>query len=311
MKKFILVKSALLVNFVFGCWVFVEAPEYLSREHLLNPDSFTLMIMDSVINAEVIKSLQRIEGYCEDSERPIDVLIFVLKDRLPVTPDANKGEPDRGEITPQRGDGWSDIEWNEIMEHWDLAYPILKEIYGNPLYTITVTISRNPDIPGGLYNGYNNTIQLNRWDPPVYWGILTHEMAHAFRDDKCAWWAHFEEGMAMAAEVIVQALIWERYNLEGEYPDLYHDDTYYTLFQQFNTPAYGTRCHIFTGDYVTAHPWEGLTSIRYYTTGYCWWKVWYVDRNFFKNFNQKIDLGLNHMQHLDPMRFNRSIPRSL
>lgn len=310
MKKFILASLSLLVNLVFGCWVFVEAPEYLAWEQLLTPDSFTLAIMDSVIRAKVIKSLQEIEEYGEESERPIDVLIFVLKDGSPVTPDAYKGAPERGEITPERGDGWTDAEWNGIMDHWQLAYPIIKEVYGNPLYTLTVEISRDTTISGGVYNGWNNTIKLGDWGTPSYWGILTHEMAHAFRDDKCAWWAHFEEGMAMAAEVIVQNLIYERYNKEGEYPDLYHDDTYYILFQQFNTPAYGTRCHIFSGDYATANPWENLRFIRYYTTGYCWWKVWFVDRDFFKNFNQKLitwPQGYSFLRDIAIQSFNSTL----
>ncbi len=98
------------------------------------------------------------------------------------------------DIEPERGNGWTDEEWNQVLYVWNLAYPRLKRIYGWPyckcggflcLGTHKVEITKDPSIgPDGLFISRstcwaNSEIKLKGWEN-MYgrrWGpVLIHKV---------------------------------------------------------------------------------------------------------------------------------------
>jgi hypothetical protein len=98
------------------------------------------------------------------------------------------------------------------QELFDLVYPEIKSIYGNPSNTIKVILSYDPDsYPWNYYYGATNTITMSQLPPPIgnspEWdAVFTHELTHAFHDaiyltpGEGSW---AEEGMTEAATQIV------------------------------------------------------------------------------------------------------------
>lgn len=92
---------------------------------------------------------------------------------------------------------------------FDLVYPEIVRIYGDPSNTITVTLSYDPSVyPWNFYDGATNTITISQLPPssgtsPTWDAICTHELIHAFHDAiylTGGSWA--EEGMTEAATEI-------------------------------------------------------------------------------------------------------------
>ncbi|NPB03597.1 MAG: hypothetical protein GXO39_04195 [Thermotogae bacterium] len=223
-----------------------------------------------------------------------------------------KEEPLGRNLTPERGDGWTDREWNEILYVWSLAYPRIKRIYGDPYCNIpfgshVVRIEKDPhmDQDGRFIASPcigKSTIKLKRWASNYgeKWGpILIHEMAHAFRNWRVVPYDQFEEGHAEFIEVEVSSQIYDETGNFWDYGYLYHGDelinnipvypTYafgvYTLFQQYNTSF------VKVGVYLLNHEYQinrDLTSLRYKIAGYSWWKLWFRVPTFFREFNNRI-----------------------
>ncbi len=93
---------------------------------------------------------------------------------------------------------------------FDLVYPEIRQIYGDPSNTITVTLSYDPSVyPWNYYNGATNTITMSQLPPssgtsPTWDAVFTHELTHSFHDAIALTggsWA--EEGMTEAATEIV------------------------------------------------------------------------------------------------------------
>jgi hypothetical protein len=98
------------------------------------------------------------------------------------------------------------------QELFDLVYPKIKSIYGDPSNIITVTLSYDPDsYPWNYYYGAADKIIMSQLPPPIgtspSWdAVFTHELIHAFHDaiyltpGEGSW---AEEGMTEAATQIV------------------------------------------------------------------------------------------------------------
>ncbi len=221
------------------------------------------------------------------------------------------------DIEPERGDGWTDEEWNQVLYVWNLAYPRLKRIYGWPyckcggflcLGTHKVKITKDPSIgPDGLFISRstcwaNSEIKLKGWEN-MYgrrWGpIFIHEMAHAFRNYKTIPYNQFEEGHAEFIEVEVSTTIYRETGNFWDYPFLYHNDEFtknfnyhypflygsYSFFQQYNTDF------LRVGAYLTVDEFwinRDLTALRYRIAGFSWWKLWFRVYDFFQQFNSII-----------------------
>ncbi|MBS7622615.1 hypothetical protein KEJ39_02930, partial [Candidatus Bathyarchaeota archaeon] len=93
---------------------------------------------------------------------------------------------------------------------FDIVYPEIRRIYGDPSNSITVTLSYDPRYyPWNFYDGATNTIVVSQLPPssgtsPTWDAIFTHELIHSFHDAiylTGGSWA--EEGMTEAATEIV------------------------------------------------------------------------------------------------------------
>jgi hypothetical protein len=93
---------------------------------------------------------------------------------------------------------------------FDVVYPEIRRIYGDPSNRITVTLKYDPSYyPWNFYDGATNTITMSQLPPssgtsPTWDAIFTHELIHSFHDAiylTGGSWA--EEGMTEAATEIV------------------------------------------------------------------------------------------------------------
>ena len=205
------------------------------------------------------------------------------------------------DIEPERGDGWTDTEWNQVLHVWNLAYPRLKRIYGWPyckcggflcrgVHKVKITKDSSME-PKGLFIPrptcwINSEIKLKGWES-MYgrrWGpVLIHEMAHAFRNYRVLPYSQFEEGHAEFAKEEVSTLIYDETGEFHDYPYLYHDvgpylHGYYILFQQWNTDFIGLPYNDFSVN-------SGLSAYRYKIAGFSWWKLWFRVPSYFVQFN--------------------------
>jgi hypothetical protein len=115
-----------------------------------------------------------------------------------------------GDITPVYSSSFPVDSRSYAQTLFDLVYPEIKRIYGDPSNTITVTISYDPSsYPWNFYYGATHTITLSQLPPSIgtssTWdAIFTHELIHSFHDAIALTggsWA--EEGMTEAATEIV------------------------------------------------------------------------------------------------------------
>ncbi len=251
-------------------------------------DSF----IDSVLKARNIRGVE-------------DVVVLFMRNGKVISYDEGKFNRSLPayDLQPVRGSGWTDREWNEIMFVWNLAYPRLKSIYGQPYCTSgfppwephKVIISKDASL--GTIKGifipsvscwFDSKIKLRDWDAMYgqIWGpVLIHEMAHAFRNNKTLPYDQFEEGHARAVEVIVSTQIYEETGNFWDYVHLYHREKDWSVFsyggfiffQQWNTDFIGTR-----GNF--SDHWD-LETPRYDVSSFSWWKLWFRVPNYFRDFN--------------------------
>ncbi|MEM2840459.1 MAG: CFI-box-CTERM domain-containing protein [Candidatus Bathyarchaeia archaeon] len=96
-----------------------------------------------------------------------------------------------------------------VQTLFDIVYPEIKTIYGDPSNTITVTLKYDRDwYPWNFYIPANNTIVLSQLPSPsgtspTWDAIFTHELIHAFHDAIVLTETWAEEGMTEAATQIV------------------------------------------------------------------------------------------------------------
>ncbi len=271
---------------VLSLVVYVEVPPEITLEQIQRGEPWVLDSLDELENRR-LRDLGK-----QKSLRGIDVIMLLTRNGKPLMPDTtsqkknrggSRGGPD-GDLTPIRGSGWTNNEWyNEVKPHFNLAEPIIKEVYGPPFRDVDVRISKNPDLgPAGRFSPSNmsgtSRIQIKDWGGPVperWYSTLTHEMIHAFRDDWVVGWDQFEEGMTEGMEVEVQNRIYERHGLEGNYKHLYHKSASYYEHQLSNVTYNGTN----SSDFI---------SKQYKLASYAWWKVFKADPDFMIRFNWKL-----------------------
>jgi len=166
---------------------------------------------------------------------------------------------------------WTDEELAALQQCVVECYPVMKQVYGPPTFSITVNVKKDPTLAtlAGIYNASTNEITLRNADIDVF----IHEGLHAFRDDLVIHVDSYEEGMARAAEVAVLAYLphyayWDKHHS-------YSIDVYYELNNQPGIgPAYGSF------RYGRLNP-----LLRYQQAGYAWGKMLIEDRQFPIRFN--------------------------
>lgn len=166
---------------------------------------------------------------------------------------------------------WNDQERATIRQVIADFYPVIKKIYGNPAFAISVNIRKNPTIDfAGMYHATSNEIVLRDLDTI---NPLVHEMIHALRDDLAIGCAAYEEGMARAAEIAAFSQL-----TQYPYDNRNHSYSIDVFYDQNNEPGIASQ----GGDFFRGFP---NPFMKYQQAGYAWGKVLVEDPSFLARFN--------------------------
>jgi len=286
--------ATLTAGIAYGSFIYTEVPKPFTKK-----DYVTAVTYEGELNAKQAEMLRLMDEDAkaqmkERNDPAADYVIVPTKDGKPITPGLDKlagkatAEGPSGEITFLRGKGWLDSQWDDVFIHIWRAYPAIKLLYGNPFFDITVHVDYDPYAENPCYKCGEHTIVLTSWEPRFMKAtILTHEMVHAFWDDDLlfAYWDQFQEGFPEALSIQVQDML---YADEPIAEDLWHHagGSMYEYQSNINKPGIGTRSYDFVSPHSDLTP--PLTDYRYCAAGFCWWKAFLVDRNFFKDFNVEL-----------------------
>lgn len=298
--KLLVTAAALLftANIASAAYLYVELPAGFTPEDVRskNPQA------KEAIRRAVLDALAR--------KRPsnISYVAIITYQGTAITPDADEllkkargkyEDGPSGEICYIEGYGWElHLDWWKQAEHHIYyvhgggAYGWLKTFYGDPFFEIYVTVNYDPSIApyaDGMYIPATNEILIAGWGHDKWKVVLTHEMAHSFRDDWIAIWDHFEEGMVEGAVHGVQNLF---YDEEDNYLELWHHGRsllgypvvqFYEFFINHNMPGLSCRMQDFSASFC-----DNFVYYRYAVAGMAWRKVYLQERFFLKDFNAEL-----------------------
>lgn len=118
--------------------------------------------------------------------------------------------PSRGELT-FRFQGWTSDEEQKLKAFVQMAYPVIKQVYGEPAWGGTVSVLNDTSLNdwqvflAGIYNVSTATIHME-WgrsdDIETYYRLL-HLMLHAFHGPYQIGFDAWEEGIAWAATRVI------------------------------------------------------------------------------------------------------------
>lgn len=153
-----------------------------------------------------------------------DRVVYLRQDGRLILP-----SPSRGELTFQF-QGWSAEEAQKLNAFVQMAYPVIKQVYGEPAWGGTVIVLNDPSlndwqvILAGVYNVSNSTIHME-WgrsgDIETYYRLL-HLMLHAFHGPYQIGFDAWEEGIAWAATRVIFSQLFPAFSF-----------SYYCTFYQF------------------------------------------------------------------------------
>jgi len=193
---------------------------------------------------------------------------------------------------------WTANELNIINNALSDFYPVIETIYGEPAFTITVNVRKDPSITfSGEYSPITKEIVLR---DATQLDVLCHEMIHAFRDENMLLINSYEEGMTRAVEV-------EVFNRLAAYTfwNENHSYMYDVYYEGLNRQVIGSQF----GNFDYASP---FLLLRYDLAGYAWAKVFLENSNFFVDFNRTLyDKTLLYPLTLSDISILRDIVSSL
>jgi uncharacterized repeat protein (TIGR01451 family) len=169
---------------------------------------------------------------------------------------------------------WTADELNIINNALGDFSPVIETVYGEPAFTITVNIRKDPSITfAGEYSPITKEIVLR---DATRLDVLCHEMIHAFRDENMLLINSYEEGMTRAVEV-------EVFNRLAAYTfwNENHSYMYDVYYEGLNRQVIGSQF----GNFDYASP---FLLLRYDLTGYAWAKIFLENPNFFIDFNRTL-----------------------
>ena len=169
---------------------------------------------------------------------------------------------------------WTADELNIINNALADFSPVIETIYGEPAFTITVNVRKDPSITfSGEYSPITKEIVLR---DATQLDVLCHEMIHAFRDENMLLINSYEEGMTRAVEV-------EVFNRLAAYTfwNENHSYMYDVYYEGLNRQVIGSQF----GNFDYASP---FLLLRYDLAGYAWAKVFLENSNFFVDFNRTL-----------------------
>lgn len=200
--------------------------------------------------------------------------------------------------------GWDSTEI-QILDHFiSRMNPIIKEIYGPPSHSYTVTLVKNLWYSGSnIFFPSSNETHMSDFYPQ----LLTHELIHAYRDNVILstddfWRFHpklsgFEESFAQGVSYICM----------NRYIELYPNDTLVDSTYLFGSSMdwdYDFRnvAAITTEDFWSDFAGMGLYWERYELGAAAMRKIHLEDANFFRNFNAEYYSRLNQDRSLTTSR---------
>jgi uncharacterized repeat protein (TIGR01451 family) len=265
--------------------LYILIPPDVSKEAFLHPGDALKRRLYRLI-AEGL-ALQNNSAYTGDDM----VVIFLDHEGEPILPDLEEARlfrphpgstpsspPHNLTFTFRSPDcPWEGKERAVLHKAATAFYRVIKEVYGDPAFAITVNVRKDPTIPfWGVYSPSTNEILLSS---ASHLDVFCHEIIHAFRDDDMIRVSSYEEGMTVAAEVEVfnrlpAYTFWDEHH---EYPD---DVFYEGLNNEVISP--------FQGRFDYASP---LLLLRYQLAGYAWGKVLLENPDFFSAFNRELYSG--------------------
>lgn len=164
---------------------------------------------------------------------------------------------------------WTDEELTKVKQRVSTLYSLIKSIYGEPAFNITVNIEKDSD--GSYIGEYTPQTKKIRLYNPDRYDVLCHEMIHAFHDEYNLE-AGLEEGMARAVEIEVLKQV-ENGEALGNTTHQYPFDVYY---EGLNKESLGGN--------VFENPYNSF--MKYELIGYAWAKMYYENPKFFIDFNK-------------------------
>jgi hypothetical protein len=200
--------------------------------------------------------------------------------------------------------GWDSTEIQILDRFISRMNPIIKEIYGPPSHSYTVTLVKNLWYSGSnVFFPSSNEVHMSDFYPQ----LLTHELIHAYRDNVILstddfWRFHpklsgFEEGFAQGVSYICM----------NRYIELYPNDTIVDSTYLFGSSMdwdYDFRNvpEITTEDFWSDFGGMGLFWERYELGAAAMRKIHLEDPNFFRNFNAEYYSRLNNDHTLTTSR---------
>jgi len=238
--------------------------------------------IDQKVNQEVekiSKAKTKTPTLEEAEEQKFQDYIVILVDKKgnDILPDAEKLKTKASflekvfaatnELTFGFGTSVPNDQARQLQEVINKAYPIAKEIYGQPFFNINVRVEYQPDlIVGGTYNQSLNVITLR--SSSEFFNVretFIHEFLHAFHDDYMIPLMHWEEGMVTQVGNEISDRMDNRL---GDHPP----------YSGYNMDS---RC-----TFSNVQPKiPGLRPGNYLVWACVWDKLYAEGQNFFKRFN--------------------------
>lgn len=247
-------------------------------------------LIDSALIQQQVDNQQTVQNQ-DGASQPIDQIV-ILTDQAgnPILPDAQKAKEKgtslfRGEneLTFEYSDDWQGEQLEQLKAAIASIYPKVKELYGSPAFSNTVKIIRDNSHPeyAGYYVPATNTLALNvdsieNFNSANYaFEVVIHEMTHAFHDDYCFLNKPWEEGMTQAATTIVLN------KMTGQNKSI----GWISSYEENNFPSWFQTNWSFYID----------TVFPYRQGAAAWAKIYYENKDFFKNINKKYyEASLDH-----------------
>jgi len=212
-----------------------------------------------------------------------DKPMFAVESARPVTPDWTRATRVGGGELTFTFSGWDSSEQTALQNYLNTAYPLMKTYYGDPAFSITVNIIKDPtlqDVRGGTYDASTNEIRIG-YSPDLEMAeyYLTIMVLHAFHDDVMFSYEAWETGFARAAAAAIVPQALPSFDVTR--------DTYYVmqLYDCLDQP-----------DLASPTFWSGATDMplwRLVTSQAAWLKVYVENPLFFRNFNEAYYAALN------------------
>lgn len=161
------------------------------------------------------------------------------------------------------------------------AYPKMKQVYGPPAFSLTITIVQDSTmqaVQGGIYDVSTHEIRI----PPLSGNFpedtfsLCLLVLHAFRSEVALYYDVWETGMAGAAATVVQTMPGVSPGYNPVDPGPFYA---WSVYECENQPALGNS---------TFYPASGFTGMLYWRIALArsvWLKCWAENNSFFSAFN--------------------------